>query len=129
MKTFWVTITLLFNISFASIEEDLAMLSQSEYNLYNDIALSLRCVVCANQTIKSSNAEISIEFKKIIIEQIKDNKKKENIISYFEERYGEKVNYLPSFNLKNFVLWIFPFVILITLLIYFVIQQYKRYPK
>ena len=82
-----------------------------------EISLQLRCMTCQNQSIYDSHADFSIQIKKIIKDQIIEEKSEKEIINFLVSRYGEYIVFKPMLNKKNIFLWVFPFVLFIFSLI------------
>ncbi|MDH4191801.1 MAG: cytochrome c-type biogenesis protein CcmH [Betaproteobacteria bacterium] len=76
------------------------------------LAEKLRCLVCQNQTIADSNAELAVDLRRQVKEQIKAGKSDAQIMDYMVQRYGDFVLYQPPFKLTTALLWIGPFVLL-----------------
>ena len=68
----------------------------------------LRCLVCQNQSIAESNAELAVDLRNQVIEQVKAGKTNKEIIDYMVERYGDFVLYRPPFKSTTYILWIGP---------------------
>lgn len=81
--------------------------------IFNEIAKSLRCMTCQNQTVYESDTEFSKQIKNEILKQLDENKSKKEIINYIVDRYGEYILLKPELNKKNIFLWIFPFLLVI----------------
>ena len=77
------------------------------------IADELRCLVCQNQTIADSHAELAIDLRNQVIAQVKAGKSDDEIRQYMVDRYGEFVLFRPRLNAKNLLLWGGPFVLLL----------------
>lgn len=73
----------------------------------------LRCLVCQNETLSDSRAELAEDLRKQIREQIKAGKSDEQIIGFLTERYGDFVLYKPPIKKTTYLLWFGPFVLLI----------------
>ena len=82
-----------------------------------EISLQLRCMTCQNQSIHDSDADFSLQIKKIIKDQIIEAKSEKEIIDFLVSRYGEYIVFKPMLNKKNIFLWVFPFVLFIFSLI------------
>tara|TARA_B100001250_G_scaffold262187_1_gene225862 strand:- start:244 stop:630 length:387 start_codon:yes stop_codon:yes gene_type:complete len=82
-----------------------------------EISLQLRCMTCQNQSIHDSDADFSLQIKKIIKDQIIEEKSEKEIINFLVSRYGEYIVFKPMLNKKNIFLWVFPFVLFIFSLI------------
>ena len=85
------------------------------YDLYSKIM----CPVCDGQTIGESQASISNDMKNIIDLQISEGKKDEEILGYFEERYGTEILASPPGEGFNIIVWIAPVVLIATAFIVF----------
>jgi len=80
------------------------------YDLYSKIM----CPVCDGQTIGESQASISNDMKNIIDLQISEGKEDEEILGYFEERYGTEILASPPGKGFNIIVWITPIVLIAT---------------
>tara|TARA_B110000438_G_scaffold302617_2_gene360876 strand:+ start:1197 stop:1586 length:390 start_codon:yes stop_codon:yes gene_type:complete len=99
----------------ANIEEDL-----------KDITSKLRCMTCQNQNIYSSDAEFSINIKKIVREKLNNSESEKEIIDFLVFRYGEYIVFEPQMNKQNIFLWIFPFIISAISLVFFIFLIRKQ---
>ncbi len=82
-----------------------------------NLGAELRCLVCQNQTIADSHADLAKDLKREIREQIKLGKTDAEIKAFMVERYGDFILYKPAYSLKNTPLWIGPGLLLIIALI------------
>ena len=71
----------------------------------------LRCLVCQNQTLADSNAELAGDLRREVADQVKAGKSDEQIIEYLVQRYGDFVLYDPPFRLRTLLLWLGPFAL------------------
>ena len=76
------------------------------------LAEKLRCLVCQNQSLADSHAELAVDLRNQIRAQIKDGRSDEQIYGYMVERYGDFVLYEPPFKATTALLWAGPFVLL-----------------
>ena len=74
----------------------------------------LRCLVCQNETLADSRADLAEDLRKQIREQIRAGKSDQEIIAFLTERYGDFVLYNPPVKKTTYLLWFGPFVLLIT---------------
>ncbi|CAN5442340.1 hypothetical protein BH11PSE11_BH11PSE11_30540 [soil metagenome] len=72
----------------------------------------LRCLVCQNQTIADSHAELAVDLKNQIREQLAQGKSDRDVIDYMVQRYGDFVLYRPPLKATTFLLWFGPFLLL-----------------
>lgn len=77
------------------------------------ISEQLRCLVCQNQTIAESNAELAQDLRKQVNEQIAAGKSDDDIIQYMVNRYGDFVLYRPPFKTTTALLWLGPALLLV----------------
>jgi len=73
----------------------------------------LRCMVCQNETLDDSRADLDENLRKEILEQIKAGKSDQEIIAFLTQRYGDYVLYNPPVKKTTYLLWFGPFVLLI----------------
>lgn len=76
------------------------------------ISNELRCLVCQNQTIADSHAELAIDLRNQVRDQLKQGKSEQEILDYMVQRYGDFVRYRPPVKLQTLVLWVGPFLLL-----------------
>jgi len=94
---------------------------------YETLTKELRCLVCQNQTIADSNAELASDLRRQVYEMLQQGKSEQDIIRYMTDRYGEFVLYKPAFAGKTSLLWIAPVVFLFMgLMTVFLVIRRKR---
>lgn len=76
------------------------------------LASVLRCLVCQNQTLADSNAELAADLRNELREQVKAGRSDEQIIDYLVTRYGDFVLYRPPMKATTVLLWVGPFLLL-----------------
>lgn len=76
------------------------------------LASELRCLVCQNQTIADSNAELAVDLRNQVREQLRQGKSEDEILAYMVQRYGDFVRYRPPFKFQTLLLWGGPFLLL-----------------
>ena len=77
------------------------------------VAEELRCLVCQNETLAASQADLAVDLRKQIRAQLKEGRTQAQIIDFMVQRYGEFVRYRPPFNPTTALLWAGPFVLLV----------------
>ena len=92
---------------------------------YETLTKELRCLVCQNQTIADSNAELASDLRRQVYEMLQQGKSEQEIIRFMTDRYGEFVLYKPAFAGKTSLLWIAPVVFLFMglMMVFFVIRR------
>ena len=79
----------------------------------NEISHELRCLVCQNQTIADSHADLAVDLKNKVREMLKAGKSKDDISQYMVQRYGDFVLYKPPVKPTTYLLWIGPLLLLV----------------
>lgn len=77
------------------------------------ISANLRCLVCQNQSIDDSDAELARDLRVLVRERLVAGDTDAQIMKYVVDRYGEFVLLRPSFSSRNFVLWGTPILVLL----------------
>ena len=78
-----------------------------------DIAKDLRCLVCQNETIAGSHADLAIDLRNQIQDQLEAGKSKNEIMQYMVDRYGDFILFKPPVKSSTLVLWLGPFLLLL----------------
>ncbi len=91
-----------------------------------EVSNELRCLVCQNQTIADSNADLAVDLKNQVRQQLSEGRSKQEILRYMTERYGDFVLYKPPFNAATVMLWVGPFLLMLLGLILLVRQIKQR---
>jgi len=87
----------------------------------------LRCLVCQNETIAASQADLAKDLRKEIREQIKAGRTDDQIKQYLVDRYGDFVLYDPPFKATTALLWGGPFALLLGgIIVLFVYMRRRR---
>jgi cytochrome c-type biogenesis protein CcmH len=77
-----------------------------------ELAKQLRCLVCQNETIADSRADLAVDLRNKLREQMAAGKTDAEIITYMTDRYGDFVLYKPPMKPTTVLLWAGPFVLL-----------------
>ncbi|MCB1925266.1 MAG: cytochrome c-type biogenesis protein CcmH, partial [Gammaproteobacteria bacterium] len=72
-----------------------------------------RCLVCQNQNIADSNAELAVDLRRKTYEMVRQNKSEQEITEFMVDRYGKFVQYDPPLDTETMLLWTGPFIILL----------------
>lgn len=78
----------------------------------NVLAEDLRCLVCQNESLAGSHAELAEDLRKEIRAQMKLGKSDPEVIDYLTTRYGDFVLYRPPFKPVTYLLWLGPVIFL-----------------
>lgn len=68
----------------------------------------LRCLVCQNQSIAESNADLALDLRDQVREQLGAGKSEDDVVDYMVARYGDFVLYEPPVKLSTVLLWAGP---------------------
>src|SRR5438105_693798 len=107
--------SLLACITFAAVAKEAQSLSDDPELDKRMRALSqqLRCLVCQNETLADSQADLAEDLRRQIREQMKAGKSDQEIIAFLTQRYGDFVLYNPPIKSTTYLLWFGPFVLLL----------------
>lgn len=76
------------------------------------VAGELRCLVCQNETIAASNAELAVDLRNQVREMLRAGSSEREIFDYMTARYGDFVLYRPPLRSSTVLLWFGPFLLL-----------------
>ena len=76
------------------------------------VAEQLRCLVCQNQTIADSQAQLALDLKKQVALQLAEGRSEQDVIDFMVQRYGDFVLYRPPLKAATWLLWFGPFLFL-----------------
>jgi cytochrome c-type biogenesis protein CcmH len=95
-----------------------------EKRLHN-LSQELRCLVCQNETLADSRADLAEDLRREIREQMRAGKSDKEIVAFLTERYGQFILYRPRVTPTTYLLWFGPFVLLLAGLafLFFYIKQ------
>lgn len=91
-----------------------------------DVAKTLRCTVCQNESIWDSKADLAKQMREVVRERLAQGQSPEEIQAYFQSRYGDYILLEPRKSGLNWLLWAGPFVLLIVggVLLYIVMRRW-----
>lgn len=73
-----------------------------------DISAGLRCMVCQNQSIDDSDADLAKDLRVLVRERLTAGDSDDEVVSYIVSRYGDFVLLKPRFNTSTMLLWFAP---------------------
>ncbi len=85
---------------------------------YQDLIAELRCLVCQNQNLADSDAELARDLRDKTAEMLIAGKTNKEILSYMSDRYGDFVLYRPPVRSDTALLWFGPIILLLLVLIF-----------
>ncbi len=80
--------------------------------LYLSLIAELRCLVCQNQNLAESNADLAKDLRQKTWELVVNGETEQQVIDFMVSRYGEFVLYRPPVNARTLFLWLGPFILL-----------------
>lgn len=96
----------------------------SQEQRYKDLIKEIRCLVCQNQSLEDSHAELAQDLREEIYNMIMDNRDNDEIIEFLVSRYGDFVLFRPPVNSKTLFLWFGPFLLLAAVILF--ILRFKQ---
>jgi cytochrome c-type biogenesis protein CcmH len=114
MKLFLVQLLLLLSFSFAASAQEAKPMAEDPELEKRVMKLSqeLRCLVCQNETLADSRADLAVDLRNQVREQMRAGKSDKEIIAFLTERYGDFVLYNPPVKPSTYLLWFGPFLLL-----------------
>lgn len=95
---------------------------------YLHLIEELRCVVCQNQSLADSNADLAQDLRDQVRDMILQGKTDEQITEYLVSRYGDFVLYNPPLKPKTYILWLAP-ILLAIIALFAIIYFVRRHTK
>jgi len=80
---------------------------------FKDLIAELRCLVCQNQSLADSDAELAHDLRAEVYEMVQDGKSDTEITEYLVARYGDFVLYNPPVKPSTYLLWFGPFALML----------------
>lgn len=93
---------------------------------YKQLIYELRCLVCQNQNLADSNAELARDLRREVHRMILEGKSSQDVIDFMVARYGDFVLYRPPLKAKTVLLWSGPFVLALGALVLLLMSLRRR---
>ena len=77
---------------------------------FQNLVSKLRCLVCQNESLAGSQAELAKDLRREVYDLMKSGKNDSEVIDFLINRYGDFVLYQPPLRPSTWLLWIGPFV-------------------
>ena len=102
--------------------------SQEQEELFNKLSNELRCLVCQNQAISDSNADLAKDLRDEMYGMLRQGKTEKEIVDFMVARYGDLVLYRPPMKPVTWVLWFGPAIALVAgfFLVMHIVRKQKR---
>jgi cytochrome c-type biogenesis protein CcmH len=113
MKT--LALTLLLTAGSAAMATEIREFQDpAKQTTYENLIKDLRCLVCQNQSLADSDADLAKDLRTEVYNIIQSGKNEDEAIKFLTDRYGDFVLYRPPVNLATSLLWLGPFALLIS---------------
>ena len=98
---------------------------------FKSLIVELRCLVCQNQSLADSDAELAHDLRREVYELMDAGKNDQEIADFLVERYGDFVLYNPPVKPGTWILWYGPFVLLVAglLVLAYTVRKRKHQPE
>ena len=107
----WLVIVLA-AVPAGAVEPDEVLADPALEERARDLSRQLRCVVCLNQDIDSSNADVARTMRLLLRERLVAGDSDAQVLGFFVERYGDFVLFRPPLKPSTYLLWVAPFLLI-----------------
>lgn len=94
--------------------------------LYEKLTYELRCLVCQNENLAGSDADLAADLRNEIYAMVRKGKSEKDILDYMVARYGQFVLYRPRVESTTILLWVGPGLLLVLGLILIIVMARRR---
>jgi len=116
-KLFILILTLTLSVSVfaqrAPVQEPLVFESMLQEDRFNQLTMELRCLVCQNQNLADSDAQLAHDLRAEVHEMLVAGNSDDEIKQFMVERYGDFVLYRPPVQKNTYLLWLAPMALLL----------------
>jgi len=96
-----------------SVEPDEILKNEKQEQRARIISKNVRCMICQNQSIDESDAELAKDLRILIRNKVEEGLSNKEIYNYLTERYGDFILLKPALKINTIILWFLPFVLLL----------------
>ncbi len=116
-KIFIFILTLTLSVSVLAqrspVQEPMVFENQQQEDRFNQLTQELRCLVCQNQNLADSDAQLAHDLRAEVHEMLMAGKSNDEIKLFMVERYGDFVLYRPPVQQNTYLLWLAPLGLLL----------------
>jgi cytochrome c-type biogenesis protein CcmH len=96
-----------------------------------DVASQLKCPVCQSESVADSSADIAQQMRQVIRQQLQAGKSEQDVLHYFESRYGSQILLAPPKQGFTLIAWLTPVALLILGLglVIFVVYDWRKHGR
>ena len=127
LSVFAIISVMFFSFSVQAKIESLKFSNEQMEEDYKILIQELRCLVCQNQNLADSNAELAQDLRRQVIEMLEKGSSRDEIVDYMVSRYGDFVMYRPPLKTSTYLLWFGP--VLFFIVAGFVVVSFMRKQK
>jgi len=120
------TLTMLSTSGFA-VEPDEMLQDPALEARARDISAEIRCLVCQNQSIDDSDAQLAKDLRVLVRARLKQGESDDEVMSYIVSRYGDYVLLKPPLNSSTYVLWYGP-IVFVCIGLMVLVMMFRRKP-
>lgn len=99
--------------SFATVENIYSFSQPQQNEQFNRLIHQLRCLVCQNENLADSNADLAKDLRDQVFQMVEQGKTDAEIKNFLTARYGNFILFKPPLNLQTILLWFSPLILLI----------------
>lgn len=99
--------------AFAEVQDQYPFENKPQSQQFQELIAGFRCLVCQNQNLADSNADLAKDLRQQVYVMVKNGKSSNEITQYMLDRYGQFILFKPPFNPETYVLWFGPFLLLL----------------
>jgi cytochrome c-type biogenesis protein CcmH len=108
-----VCVAMMWLLPVRAIDGSAAFADAAQQARYEALTHELRCLVCQNQSVADSNAELAADLRRQVREMIAAGQTDQQIKLFMTERYGDFVLYQPPWSARTSLLWAAPLLLLL----------------
>lgn len=97
----------------AAVQPDEVLADPAMEERARDISAGLRCVVCRNESIDESNAELARDLRLLVRERLVAGDSDVEVVAFIVDRYGEYILLRPTLQGANILLWVTPLLLIV----------------
>ncbi|OOZ39037.1 hypothetical protein BOW53_13180 [Solemya pervernicosa gill symbiont] len=112
IRSLLTTILLLVTLPISAAINSYEFNTPEEEQTFKELSSELRCLVCQNQNLEDSNAELAQDLRDKVYKMVQRGDSKSQITDYMVERYGDFVLYRPPVKPSTYILWFSPLVLI-----------------
>jgi len=124
---YFLCLPLFLCLSLAFASDIYSFKSKAQRQQFNSLSKELRCLVCQNEDLASSDAKLAADLRQRIYAMIQVGKSDQQIKAFMVARYGDFILFKPPVANRTYFLWFAPFLLLLigSIVLFFVVRQHR----